>query len=327
MKKNWLTLTLGIIVAFHLAACTRSATQPENPNQPEDPSSNPEITGAQTEQIITHQIEIPIPTEYLPLLTIETDGEEGDTNHYQTILTVSETKSIEEGQKDHPGEDWGDGWLFSIAELDQVGFERYLSFDEIGFQIFANAEETNRYYMIETPTDVRIFRETEADYTDEDIQEWGLLNEWVLEVPDAIIENNSDLDALDTRVYFSGFTYEGEHRFALYQEPDADGGSTLITLSQPTGAGDGSIWCVERIQYSFTETAYDEPYTRLNFPVAMGYDMTAEAYYAQLQEQCNAGEHPEMLTPEGALDAFIHSEAWLFSSTDINDFEFVTPEG
>lgn len=58
----------------------------------------------------------------------------------------------------------------------------------------------------------------------------------------------------------------------------------------------------------------------------MGIEQTAADYYVELQVQCDNGEHPEMLTIEGAVEAFVNSEAWYYE-TDMSNFEAVEAEG
>lgn len=335
MIRKLYALALTAALVLGLAACAAGRTSPAASAQAEHaaPEGASETSPARKGPVaegggvtLSDGLVLPVPAEYLPLLTVETGETEGDNAHQHTLASVSETKSIQAGQQDHPGEDWGDGWLFSIVRLDQVGLERFLCYDEMGFFFFAADTKGDAYYIMEHPTDVRLYRTTQEAFEDA-AGEWSALCQWADSVPGDMIAANESLEAFDASEYWEeGFTYEGEHRLALFTEPDSElGSSALIILSQPAGAGEGRVWCVERVQYLFV--AGEEPYTRLNFPAAMGYDMAAGEYYDWLQTQCDAGARPELLTPEGALEEFIHSDAWFYPQRDMADFTFVEAEG
>lgn len=130
---------------------------------------------------------VDIPDNVIDLVTIETSGE-GDTEHVRTLISVSETKSIEAGEKVHPGEDWGDGWLFGILELDQEGYEEWSTYDPTGFRFFAKSDD--KYYIYTHPTDVRLMREEQEDYQDA-FGEWGMLCEWANTIPEQFVKDNT----------------------------------------------------------------------------------------------------------------------------------------
>ena len=68
-----------------------------------------------------------------------------------------------------------------------------------------------------------------------------------------------------------------------------------LVLSQPAKQGEGGLWCVERVFDVFGNSYFRFPDTHL----------AAADYYAALQAECDAGKHPELLTPLGAAGAFI----------------------
>ena len=78
--------------------------------------------------------------------------------------------------------------------------------------------------------------------------------------------------------------------------------------------------CEPDSDYNFTDT-------QLVFPVAFGVDEAAADYYARLQAECSAGEHPELLTPTGAALDYARRVTWIFgedvSATDFERIELV----
>lgn len=270
---------------------------------------------------------VPIPEELAALLTVDRLGDEADNAHHKTLIRVSETASIEAGEKQHPGEDWGDGWLFSIAKLDQVGLEKYLAYDDSGFDFFAASADGEAYYLREHATDVRLNRNSNEEFN-QAMSQWGMLSEWADRITDDILATNPNLVPFDPEEYLGGeYRYPGEHRIAIYEDPnDTSGGNAMVYLSQPVGSGEGKIWCVERVDYLFTPDG--EIYSIPVFPASMGHEIPAAEYYDQTQAECDAGQHPELLTPEGALEEFVRtSESWLYDPDDMSLFRFADPVG
>jgi len=122
------------------------------------------------------------------------------------------------------------------------------------------------------------------------------------------------------------YTYGGEHVELGCRFPGEPMDLVILSLSQPAKQGEGGVWCVERVRFVYSQ--YDWTDTHLVFPAALGYDMTAADYYAQLQAACDAGEHPELLTPEGAALAYARRDAWLFGEdVSASDFEVLRSLG
>ena len=169
-----LILTAALILALALCACPLSALA--------DGDTVLENGG----------LTLTIPEEYAGLLLTETpeDSEDG------ILFVVTEKASVEAGQLEHPGEDWGDGWIFSIGRVDEDRMHEMLCWDMSGAQIFA--ENDGEYYVIYHPTDVRFVRESYegvGDPDNESWQQWADLNEWAWTVPDAFIGENDGLTA------------------------------------------------------------------------------------------------------------------------------------
>ena len=267
-------------------------------------------------------LEVPVPGEYDALITTDTDLEAW-SEHWRPLISFAETASIEAGQRVHPGEDWGDGELCTLLRLDRVGFEERLSGDSVGAHLFAR--DGDAYYLMTRPTDVRLLREDEQ-YDDETMKQWTALNEWAGTLEAGVIARNG-LTAYDASDLFDAdFTYGGEHVDLGCYFPGEPMDLVILSLSQPVKQGEGGIWCVERVRFVYSE--YDWTDTHLVFPAALGIEQTAADYYAQLQAECDAGEHAELLTPRGAALDYARRDAWIFGEdVSASDFELIESVG
>lgn len=296
-------------------------TPPEAPAdtpdaEPDDASAVYELDG----------LTVPIPTEYVDALIIETDLEPL-SEHWEPLISLAERASVEAGEKDHPGEDWGDGWLCSVSRLDRIGFESWASGDDTGTSIFAR-DGADNYYLVTRPTDVRLYRSgsENAPIPPADLEAWNRLNDWAETLPADIIERN-DLTAYDARdLLGADFTYSGEHVELGCRFPGEPMDLVVFSLSQPARQGEGGVWCVERLRYVYS--SYDWEETHLVFPAALGVDRTAADYYAQLQAECDTGEHAELLTPLGAALDYARRITWLVGEdVSASDFEVIESLG
>ena len=210
------------------------------------------------------------------------------------LLAVYETRSYEAA-----GPEMEMGWLFSLARYDQVGFEEALTVDNSGRTFFARGD--GWYYAALTPTDVRFWSEDPPEVQEEQVAVWERLVSRLPEevLPDFIARNG--LEAFSTEDYLhDGYVWEGAHRLVHYRADDGSQSLTLL-LSQPARQGEGGVWCVEGWA--------DNQYGSLSGPVLpRDTGMTAADYYARLQGAADRGEHPELLTPEGAAQAWLQAE-------------------
>ena len=243
------------LCALLLAGCAKTEPPPAPPAPPSEVAAPPEPVSEPAppppEPGVTvysfDGVEIPVPTNYLELLVVETDLEAWNA-HHAPLISFSEKASVEAGQLDHPGEDWGDGMLCTISRLDRIGFESFLSGDESpGSMVFARSGE-EAYYLIDCPTDVRLYRgDKEPDSVS--LGAWSKLCSWADTLPQEIIERNS-LEAYDAHdLLDADYTYGGEHVELGYRIPGEPMDLVLLALSQPAKQGDGGIWCVERVRY------------------------------------------------------------------------------
>lgn len=221
MKNNKIaTLTLTGALALSLTACGDNAAAPS----PEaTPTAIPEaaVTVAPSPARETKALSFPanfslsVPDAYQDLLTVE--SLEPDSENDGLFLKVFEKASVEAGEKQHPGEDWGDGWLFSLGVVDEDTLRELSCFDMSGVQPVADMGD-GHYIVYYHPTDVRLTREGEI--TDADMAQWSAVSEWAATVPASVPEQtgyapytrtNTDLDMYWNRMLYM----PGEIRYTL----------------------------------------------------------------------------------------------------------------
>lgn len=296
---------------------------PETPAEPEpDPDEGLTVLSCDG-------LEIPIPDEYAALVLTETELE-APSEHWTPLLSLTEQASLDAFAADHPDQDadaWGAGWLCSIIRLDRIGFEKWASDDTTGTYLFAR-DDADFYYLLGRPTDVTLYRHGMEDgVIVDDLGSWNTLNLWADEqLTSAIIERNG-LTAYDASDLFEeDYSYGGEHVELGCRFPGEPKDLVVLSLSQPVRQGEGGVWCVERIREVYSDYNFTD--VHLVFPAVLGFDMTAEDYYAQLQSECDAGEHPELLTPAGAALDYARRTAWLFGEdVSATDFEVIESLG
>lgn len=127
-----------------------------------------------------------IPEEYKDLLLISypKSGPDG------IIFVITEKASVQ-AARDQGMDAAGIGWLFSIGSVTEERLHELLCRDMSGMRVFAK-DEADRYYILYTPTDVRVVRQ---NYTDEELADWRALQEWTSTVPAQFIADNEGLTA------------------------------------------------------------------------------------------------------------------------------------
>lgn len=298
--------------------------QPDAPAAPEPPSSDEGLAILNCDGL-----EIPIPDEYAALVLPETDLE-APSEHWTPLLSLSEQASLDAFAADYPdrdGEAWGVGWLCSIVRLDRIGFEKWISDDTTGSSVFA-VDDAGRYYLISRPTDVTLYRHGMDDGgVPEDLGGWNDLNTWTYEQLPLSITGRNGLTAYNASDLFEAdYTYGGEHVELGCRFPGEPMDLVVLSISQPARQGEGGVWCVERIREVYSDYNFTD--IHLVFPAVLGFDMTAADYYETLQAECDAGEHPELLTPAGAALDYARRTAWLFGEdVSATDFEIMEALG
>lgn len=129
-------------------------------------------------------LSLPVPAVYADLLVIETP----ENDEHDILFKVSEKASID-AEKAAGGSGDGAGWLFSIGSVSEERYHEMLCGDMSGVIVFAKNSDV--YYTFYHPTDVRLVRQ---EYTDEELKNWGILNEWAASMKNVFIDENG-LDA------------------------------------------------------------------------------------------------------------------------------------
>lgn len=303
MKKRYTAL---LVAGFLLltAGCAPADDPP--------PDTTPD-TATTSAVIDPHTLTWNIPEQYQDLLIINADLEDSD-EHWVPLLTVYEKASVEAAKADW-GDSSGAGFLFGITAMDQVGFEQYLQADASGISVFARDEAW--YYAKTFATDVQFYRsEGKIDRESEDWNNWGTLNALGEQVCEDFITRNALIPYTTQEFLSQDFTWEGNHAYAKYYRYYTFDGSQdqffILVLSQPAKQGESGLWCVERMIDDFGDQYLCFPET----------DIPAADYYTALQAECDAGQHPELLTPTGAAKDFIGHSAWF---SDVATDENVVP--
>lgn len=294
--------------AAEAAKPAQTTEQPEQP-EPAAPESDADI-------YTFDGIEVAVPAAYRDELIVEPSPEAWN-EHWTPLISFTHKASAEAYARDFPeGEDAGVGWIGTVMQLDRIGLEDWLSGDNSGSTLFA-ADGAERYYLMMRPTDVRVYQPDEA---------WTTLNEWAEALPEQLVARNG-LTPCDAGEFFDAdYTYEGAHVELGCRFPGQPMDLAVLSLSQPVRQGDGGLWCVERVNFVYSDYNFTD--TNLVFPVAFGVDEAAADYYARLQAECDAGEHPELLTPRGAATDFAKHAAWLFGEdVSATDFEWIESVG
>ncbi len=127
-----------------------------------------------------------IPAEYAALVRVETPQDDTDG----VLFTVTETASAEAAEADGHA-DWGMGWLFSIARLDEAALDELMCADIPGTEVFAK-DGDGHHYMFCHPTDVRLYRQDDA--FEAGWEQWEKLCSWSYEdVCNAFLAENPHL--------------------------------------------------------------------------------------------------------------------------------------
>ena len=252
---------------------------------------------------------------YADLMTVGTPGWTDGIG--ETLITFAETASVEQAERDYPGEDTGFGWLGAVVRLDQLDFERWLCSEQTGTYLFARSGK-GFYYLLALPTDVRVYR-SDGNYDYENIEDWGALCDWIAgTLPNDLIELNG-LEAYDASEYYDrGATYDQGESLTYAVRPENEMiESITFVLSQPAQQGEGGIWCVDRYYVAWKPNEYNgyqQVDTMLNFPVAEGIAQPADVYWPWLQKCELSPEHQARLDPEAVALAFTKTENWYYGS-------------
>lgn len=316
-------LALSILL---LAGCAKRSAAPETPEPAAEPPAAaepapapvqvPDPPGDSDTTYVLDGVTVPVPANCKDLLIAELHPEAWNA-HWTPLVAFWHKASVLAFNQDYPGEGESMGWFATVSRLDRIGYEDWLSGEKSGLHLFAK-DDAGDYYIIAYPTDVTLYGADDGS--------WATLTVWAHELPQAIIEANG-LTACDgSELLDAAYTYGGEHVELGCRFPGEPMDLCVFSLSQPVKQGEGGVWCVERVQFIYSDYNFTD--LQLVFPVALGFDETAADYYARLQAECDAGERPELLTPRGAALDYAKRSVWLFGE-DISetDFELIDAVG
>ena len=243
-KATVLSIALAAALVAVLAACALGGA--EKPKATPEPTSVPSIaptaaptptatpapapTGAPDEsaRFESGGYTLSVPAEYAESLTVETE-KMGD--HWETLFTVTEKASYEAGQKLHPGEDWGDGWLFSIVRIGEDELGKLMMWDMSGIDAFAR-EQSGDYLLLLRPTDVRFLPNGEDDEARMD--QWEAMQDWTwASMPERFLEDNAGL----TPCRHGGSFVENALARVLYYDPAEYGEADRPLIRYGDGEG------------------------------------------------------------------------------------------
>lgn len=274
-----------------LAAC--GGETPGGTVDPENPPPYPPFTGKNATFQCIDGLYIALPMEYSELLYVDSEFPDASES-WEPLISVYEKESYETAMEEYGG---GGGFLFGFLAMDQAAFEQHISSDGSGIEVFATDGE--RYYAYTYPTDVQFCRPGGViDTESEDWKTWETLCELGPLVKEDFLTSNN-LQSFDLQDFLSQLDQGGDHVVLKYYPYFAKDGDTRVydqlLLRQPARQGEGGIWAVDQWL-----DGHGNQY--LYFPDS---GKPAAEHYADLQEQCDAGEHPELLTPAGAAVAFV----------------------
>lgn len=299
-------IALTLVCLLALAACggTRDAVPPPQGAAGEEDGGGVTVYDC-------GGLQVALPSEYVDRLLVKTDFP-GAEEHETRLISVYEKASSEASLADYGYED---GFLFGFLSMDQAAFEQTIGADVPGVEIFATGGE--RYYAYTFPTDVQFYRSGLSGSELLDHPDWAVweeLNEIGPQVQEDFLTRNglqtfSIQDFLDHLSDGVDYAYVRYYPYAAVERDDSL--YTQLFLRQPARQGEGGIWAVEQWMDAYGGQS-------LYFPDT---GKPAAEYYAELQEACDAGEHPELLTPVGAAEFFVRE---LYGQeTDVFSFEEV----
>ncbi len=280
--------TLALACLLTLTACGGGAEAPDAGRDPLPPDGGEDMTVYDC-----GGLSVALPTEHLDLLRVDTDFPDAEES-WKPLISVYEKASYEAAMEDFGG---GGGFLFGFLAMDQAAFEQHISSDGSGVDVFATDGE--RYYAYTFPTDVQFYRpdaESVPDHPDWPV--WEKLCKLGPQVREDFLTRNN-LQSFSVQDFLGRLDESGGHVVLKYYPYFLKDGDTRIynqlLLRQPARQGEGGLWAVEQwLDARGTQYLY--------FPDS---GKPAAEHYADLQAACDAGEHPELLTPVGAAEAFV----------------------
>ena len=190
MKKRIIALMLTAALALSAAGCAASGGNGTAATEaPAAATDTPAAAGNEAAVFENSGLKLTVPAEYKDLVIVRTDVPDA-------LFSVSEKASVEAGERlrtaegKDPAEDNGDGWLFSISHVDQARLHELLCEDMSGVEVIARAGDGSAF-LYNHPTDVRLVRDGENAYSQENLDEWSFVCEWASAAADRFVSDNS----------------------------------------------------------------------------------------------------------------------------------------
>lgn len=230
-----MSVLTAALLLFSLAAC--GGTQPTAPQAESSQATSYENGG----------FTLSVPAEYADLVQVELPNSEVTG----MLFTVTEIASMEAAKSRDADNYLGAGFLFGISSVSEEELHELLCWDMSGQRVFAR-DEQGRYYILNTPTDVRLEREGQISQDDMDL--WSKLTGWAgASAPEQFIADNNltacsfsntGLDMLLAQIAWEGNT--------AYTMSSLDHGTF-----EPAGAN-GASFAEELLSSTCLETADEE---------------------------------------------------------------------
>lgn len=285
----------ALVLACLLTLTACGGETAEGTVDPENPPPYPPFTSKNATLQCVDGLYIALPMEYSGLLYLDSAFPDAGES-WKPLISVFEKNSYEAAMEDFGG---GGGFLFGLLVMDQAAFEQHISAGSPGIEVFATDGE--RYYAYTFPTDVQFYRPGLSGSNLLDHPDWETW-ERLCEIGPLVREDfltRNNLQSFDVQDFLNQQADGEDYLCVRYYPYFVQDGDThdyyQLLLRQPATQGEGGLWAVEQWL-----DEYGTP--SLYFPDS---GKPAAEYYAELQEQCNVGEHPELLTPLGAADAFV----------------------
>jgi hypothetical protein len=208
-------------------------------------------------------VSLALPEEYVPYLIV------GMPESGSELFRVSQRASWENGQKKHPGEDWGDGWLFSLDRFDEEQFLFEVRVHPTPTEYVAKDGEGG-YYILRYPSDVRYVGDDDViENSDEGWLEWMAWCRWSQGLAEEHVVSGADLTAfhksfcyLETALAaFLTEDYREDFRLHFLDEDGreidaaaagAEAFARELVTERSSYEGDGSVGSGQLIELAFT---------------------------------------------------------------------------
>ena len=204
MKTRLFLLFLCSALILSAAGC--SSGEPEKAPEPAAADS------ASGEEVFENEgLRLPVSEDMRDAVIVKTD-EAG------RIFSVYEKASVEAAERLRAAEagtdpgNTGEGWLFGIELVNEAQLHEMLCSDMSGADVFARTADGGAYLYLH-PTDVRMVRDGDDAYGEQDRAAWAAATEWAAGMPGRLVEenaltayrrSNTELDMVLARILYRG---------------------------------------------------------------------------------------------------------------------------